>query len=63
MDMPYFLGSKDSYVNLKWVQQMEKIFESLKISDFKIVMKGRSETIQANLQSFKITKLRKFSLN
>ena len=34
MDLPYFHGTKDLYVYLKWVQQMEEIFDSLEISDF-----------------------------
>lgn len=34
MDMPYFLGGKDPYVYLKWVQQLDEIFDSLEISDF-----------------------------
>ena len=34
MDLPYFHGTKDLYVYLKWVQQMEEIFNSLKYYDF-----------------------------
>ena len=34
MDLPYFHGPKDPCVYLKWVQQMEEIFDSLKYYDF-----------------------------
>ena len=34
MDLPYFHGIKDPYVYLKWVQQMDEIFYSLKYYDF-----------------------------
>ena len=34
MDFPYFHGTKDPYVYLEWVQQMEEIFDSLKYYDF-----------------------------
>ena len=32
MNLPYFHSTKDPYVYLKWVQQMEEIFDSLKIT-------------------------------
>ena len=34
MDFLYFHGIKDPYVYLKWVQQMQEIFDSLKYYDF-----------------------------
>ena len=34
MDFPYFHGTKDPYVYLKWVQQIEEIFDSLNYYDF-----------------------------
>ena len=33
MDFPCFHGTKDNYVYLRWVQQMEEIFDSLKYFD------------------------------
>ena len=32
-DIPYFLNESDLYVYLKWVQQMEDIFDYFKLSD------------------------------
>ena len=34
MDFSCFHGTKDPYVYLEWVQQMEEIFDSLKCYDF-----------------------------
>ena len=34
MDFPYFHGTKDPYVYLRWVQQIEEIFDSLKYFDY-----------------------------
>ena len=34
MNIPYFLGGIDPYIYLKWVQQMENIFDYFKLSDF-----------------------------
>ena len=33
MDFPYFHGTKDPYVYVRWVQQMVEIFDSLKYFD------------------------------